>query len=681
MQITNKTKFIGQHEVAIAAKFLAVAVAVISFYFQDLAIIITDALGDEASYHILAVPFLFIFLLYRKRLLINASLRSGSKRAGSFIIHNFWLIVGLLLVITSVFAYWFGSYTFTPLVYHMLTLPVFTSGLILILFGDQVLKQLFFAVFFLFFLIPPPIEMLYSVGSILSDFSAHASNVLVNAFGVTSIISSQYGSPVITLTRPDQTLMSFSVDVACSGVYSLIGFVIFAFFIAYISRGKIFSKLAVLLAGIPLIIALNIIRISSILTIGYSFGDALAVQIFHSIGATVLMFMGTLILLLTTGKFIKSPKPNICFSCASNYVGNNCFDCGRVISPSKLRLAKGDPIKVGCILIMLILLIGIQAPVFALTEGPAQIITQTASGVQVNTETYPLPKISGYDLSFVYRDNDFELLSHQDASLIYSYEPLNASEPTIWVAVELATTTSSLHRWETCLVNYPLSQGLKPKVNSLDLRDVQIQENPPITARIFGFQYTNSNKTQAVIYWYTTATFSSENGTQAKQVKLSLIAYPQSPGQVEEYEAMLLPVAKTVSGYWEPTRTWTAVALMLSQNGLSLSASTAILLLGLIIYRLFLVHQEKISLKILYNKLSKQKQAIVQAVKSAEVQGNPTTNGVGIELEKIANLKNDGKWLENELVELELVGLIKNVLVNKDDKPFVMWKSNLRVLD
>ena len=64
--------------------------------------------------------------------------------------------------------------------------------------------------------------------------------------------------------------MNFSIDVACSGVYSLIGFVIFAVFIAYINRGKLYGKLAILLLGIPLIIVLNIIRITTILAIGNS---------------------------------------------------------------------------------------------------------------------------------------------------------------------------------------------------------------------------------------------------------------------------------------------------------------------------------------------------------------------------------------------------------------------------
>jgi len=229
--------------------------------------------------------------------MVRATLRQESQNTFSSFSKNLTGIVGILLCTTAFLAYWFGSYTFTPLEYHMLTLPVLVAGLTLILFNGKTLRQLAFPIAFLFFLTPPPTDILYSIGSTLSDLSALASNALANAFGMASTISAQYGSPLITITRPNQSIMNFSVDVSCSGVYSLIGFLIFAVFIAYITRGKLWNKFAILIIGIPLIIALNIIRITTILAIGYNFGNAVALQVFHTVGATVLMFIGTLILL------------------------------------------------------------------------------------------------------------------------------------------------------------------------------------------------------------------------------------------------------------------------------------------------------------------------------------------------------------------------------------------------
>lgn len=667
-----------QHRIAVIIKFVVITVAVIAFYFQDLNLVFSDALSNEATYHLLAIPFLFIYLLYRKRAMVNAALTEKTRNIKSTFTKNYTLLFGIALCATSVLVYWYGSYTFTPIEYHMLTLPVFTAGLILILFNVQMFIQLAFPVAFLFFLTPPPTEILYSVGSTLSDLSAHVSNAIVSAFGVASSISSQYGSPIITITRPDQTLMNFSIDVACSGVYSLIGFVIFAAFIAYINRGKIWSKLVILLAGIPLIIALNIIRITTILAIGNSYGDELALQVFHTVGATVLMFIGTLILLVVTEKFVKKPKPQPpCTSCNSSSTEEYCSSCGKIYKQLKTSLSKIDIAKVASIAIIVALLLTIQAPVFALTEGPAEILTQTPAGVQPNTENLPLPKIQGYNLSYVYRDTAFEETAGQDASLAYTYSSSDRSKETIWVAVEIAQTTGPLHRWETCLINYPISHGLKPRVSQLDLRDIQLQENPPITARYFAFQYHTTNQTQVVLYWYETATFNVDNQTQQKHVKISLIVYPDSPEGVAEAEALLLPVAEQVNGYWQPIKTWTAVALAISQNGLTFSAATVALLVALIVYRLILYRQEKNSLLILYGKLPTQTQQLVNAVKSAQKQGNPTTEGIAQELEKQTNSPVDRAWLKEKLAEAENAGLIKKALVNCEDKPAYAWRSQL----
>jgi exosortase len=669
---------LNQQSLAVAIKFAVIIAVIVAFYLQDLNLVFSNAISDEATYHILAIPILFGYLVYRKRKMVSATLTQSKQTFSSAFAKNFTPIVGVLLCTTAVLVYWFGSYTFTPIEYHMLTLPVLTAGLILILFNTQTLKQLLFPIIFLFFLTPPPTEILYSVGSTLSDLSAHASNAIANLFGIASTISAQYGSPIITITRPDQTIMNFSVDVACSGVYSLVGFLIFAVFIAYISRGKLWSKPIILLLGIPLIIALNIIRISTILAIGNAYGDQLALEVFHAMGATVLMFIGTLILLITTEKFIKKPQPQKnCLTCTSPTTPEVCPNCGKIGKQPKTKLNKTDLAKIASIAIVIALLLSIQAPVFALSEGPAQILVQTPSGLQPNTQTLPLPQIEGYNLSYVYRDSNFEKLSGEDASLVYAYGSTGPNKPTIWVAVELASTTGPLHRWETCLVNYPISQGLQPQVTQLDLTDIQTQANPPIVGRFFAFQYHNTNQTQAVLYWYTTATFNVDNQTQQKQVKLSLVAYPKTPEDVQQYKELLLPIAQSINDYWEPIKTWTTIALTISQNGLALSAATTILLLALIIYRVILGQQEKTSLLTLYSKLPQKNQLLIKAVENAKKQGNPTTNGIAEELAKLTNSEVNHEQLKDELEEAEKIGLIEKTLQNKEDKPAYAWKSLL----
>jgi exosortase len=332
---------LNQHRLTLALKFSVITIAVITLYFQDLSIIFSGALTTESTFHILAIPFIFVYLIYRKRKMVNASLvpSEGNKQAFQ---KYFSLLAGISLCSVAILTYWYGSYSFMPLEFHMATLPFMVAGLILVLFNPQTLKHLLFPVAFLIFLMPPPSEILFGIGSALANLSAVASNALTNVFGIQATLSSSNVGPIITIVRPDSTSIPFNVGVACSGIYSLIGFTIFAILIAYITAGKLRNKLLILAIGIPFMILLNIIRITVILAIGYSYGEALALEVFHSMGATVLMFIGTLILLGISEKVIKKPAPPppcpACTPTPKNPVAHFCSVCGKVFKYPKIKL-------------------------------------------------------------------------------------------------------------------------------------------------------------------------------------------------------------------------------------------------------------------------------------------------------------------------------------------------------
>ncbi len=689
VQIMNKTRIpkvavttsmLTHDRVALATKFSVIAIATIAFYFQDLSVIFNNALAEESTFHILAVPFLFLYMLYRKRKMVMATAQQSEVSSQAFLKH-FSTIIGCLLCVAATLTYWFGSYTFTPVEYHMITLPFFAAGIVLMLFNIQVLRQLIIPIAFLAFLIPPPAEVLYGIGSTLSNISAAASNALVNLFGINSVISSNYGSPLLTLVRPDQTQMSFSVDVACSGVYSLIGFVIFAVFIAYITRGSIRYKIVILLMSIPLIITLNILRLTAILAIGYNYGDAIALQVFHTIGATVLMFLGTLMLLAITEKVFKKPKPAPpCSKCSSLAISQKpsedfCFECGKLQNHPKAKLGKIDAVKITSIFLIIVFLVSVQAPVFALTEGPAQIVIQTPSGEeQGNTQI--LPQINGYVLSFIYRDTQFEELSGQDESLLYVYKS-NANGDSVWIAVEIAQNTISLHRWETCLVGTPIDQGYAPYVTQLELYDLQIQDNPPIIGRYFAFQDHTTNQTQVVLYWFETATFTINGTSQQKHVKISVISYPESPKDLSEAENQLLPFALTINDYWQPIKAWSVIALVISQNGMALTVTASALLIAIIFYRILFDQQKKRSLLIFYNKLPESDQFLLQAVSNTTKLHKSTTSTVAIEYQKLSKFSIPQFELIQKLDEFARIGLIKKALISQNDSPALRWKTTI----
>lgn len=667
-------------------KILILTVSTLTIFHQDLTIVFNDALQSETTSHILAIPFLFAYLIYRKRKILRAVIpleNSNQPKRTQYLP----VIAGALLAATAVLFYWHGSHTFTPLEYHMLALPIFVSGLMLILFNTQTTRQLAFPIAFLAFLMPPPSEILYIVGSALSVIGSEASAALAKIIGVSSAIISEYENPTIIVTRPDGSMLSFTVDIACSGVHSLIGFLLFAAFIAYIIRDKTWKKLAVIIVGLPLIYLLNIIRITTILVIGYHFGDALAMQTFHLLGGWILIFLGTLMLLTISEKTFKTrifaSAAEKCSQCSGipHLDQTFCQKCGKIIKPAKITVKKIDFAKIAAIIICIIFLTSIQTPVFALTKGPPTIIADTPSGQQNLMEI--LPQISEYSLVFLYRDTDFERIAKQDMSLVYLYAPQKSAsnQYPVKVAVEIASARSSLHRWEVCLITWPISKGFRPKAEQIELKDIELAQNPPIIGRYFVFNYTRTGYIQAVLYWYETATFKTNSTTQQKNVKISLIAYPENLDDLPNIESQLVNIAKIIVSYWQPIKTWSQISMIISQNSLNLTAATLITLVAIAILQAAETRREKRDNVKIYNKLSKQNRQIVEAIMKAEAEKEkeaaPTLSRIAAAYrEKTGEAIDEGQLLER-LSEIEKTEIIKSIIANQDDEPIQAWKTQI----
>ena len=686
----------------LAIKILPIAAVTIALFFQDLMLVFTDAIQSDTTSHILAVPILFAYLLYRKRKMLRAVIPLENQNQPK---NTKYLspIIGLLLCTTAVLLYWHGSYTFTPLEYHLIALPIFLAGLILAVFNPQTLRQLAFPIAFLFFLTPPPSEILYYVGAALQILSAESSTAIANLFGASSTLSTATGSPTITLTRPDASKLTFTVDIACSGIYSLIGFLIFIIFVAYITRDKLWKKTALFLIGLPLVYSLNILRITIMILMGYYYGEDTALQAFHLLGGWVLIFLGTLLLLIIAEKAFKTqifaPTTEKCQQCNQpnpQPSQNTCTTCGRILKPQNIKLTKIDISKLSAIIIAVILLLSIQAPVFALNANTIQttddrpwIVTNTPSGPQLrellpdeNTSDYI--RSANYSLSFEYRDTAFEALAKQDMSLIYTYTPMNTSDSTsnrteyfVWATVEIGTATSSLHRWETCLITWPLAHGNQAKAVQIELKDIQLIENPLIISRYFVFNQTSTNETQAVLYWFESATFSNNGSGQQKKMKISLITYPENMADIPQIENDLTALAKAITSYWQPIKTWSQITTIISQDGGNLAIVTTTLIAAITIFMLFETRRQRKTNRKVYEKLSEPNKQIIDVVKKTEKTARPTLNNMVTAYQNATKQSISEDQLLEKLLELENTGTIRSTVANVQDQPVQTWKTQI----
>jgi len=321
-------------------------------------------------------------------------------------------------------------------------------------------------------------------------------------------------------------------------------------------------------------------------------------------------------------------------------------------------------------------------PVFALTKGPAQVLTQSASGTQFNEVTDTsnnhvtiFPTIQGYTLSYSYEDKSFQQESGDEAALVYCYNPPNSTQPPLWVALQISDSVTSEHRWETCLINFPLSTGEEVTVRQLDLRDIQLESNPPMTGRYFAFQYISNNQTEVVLYWYETAIFDTNSTAQTKSIMISLIAVPSRGQSIYQLEADELPVAQAINSYWQPIQTWSTVALALSQNGLGLSAGAAAMLVLLVALQIYLNRREKQALSILFKKIPTQDQLLIKTVGKTK---NATTQALTTEFQRLSSssMPISQSRINQKLNEADRTGLIKKAVVSRDDKPFLIWKKS-----
>jgi len=674
----------SKSQATLTVKATAILLTALALYWQDLVVLANEAIQSEFMTHILAIPFLFAYLLYRKRKSLRAVIpfKTTEAKSKNPIFSN--VFVGALLCFLAIMIYWYGSYTFIPLEYHIVSLIVFIVGCVLIMFNTFTLRVLAFPIAFLIFLTPPPLEIVYDAGFLLSTLSSQAAYVILRAIGLPVSLTEQYETPVIALEKPDSPPLTFAVDIACSGIYSLIGFLIFAIFIAYISKGRTWKKATAFLIGFPLIYALNILRITVIVLIGNQYGIELAMQVFHLFGGWVLIFLGTLLLLIVSEKTLKiliftaKTKTKLCPECISDRreTQSFCAICGTFLRTSRIRLRKQDLTKIAAFFATVVLLSSIQVPIFALTQEPVEVILQTPAGQQVTTTI--LPEMPGYTSQFVYRDTRFEQIAKQDASLTYSYTSTSDNpNETIWVTIEIAKSRSNLHRWETCLITHPVKVGRPPRATQLDLRDVELLENPPIIGRYFAFQYTKTNQTQVILYWYESATFQTNSTSQQEYVKIGLIVLPENADNIQEIEDKLLPFAKAIVNHWQPIKTWSQVALALSQNGSTLIAITTLALTTIATAWIIQQLTEKKTNQRVYEKLSEKDKQMLLAVKKANRNHKGTTQEIASTYKTLNGEEIELETLHKRLNDMEELDLTKQRIANENDQPILKWKTNI----
>jgi exosortase len=514
-------------------------------YFQDLVQVFNLALTDLESQYILLVPFFAVFFLYRRRraLLIH--------RKNSF----FQDLFGVSLCLLALLVHVWGSYSFYPLQLHLLSLPIFVAGLMLVIFGADVLRILIFPVALLAFLSPFPLMFMDSYGGNLITSVADLVTFVLRPFLQVGL---SYKPVVIlsTVTAAGEPVQ-FSIGAACSGIYSLTAFLFCGVVFGYLAAGSPVRK--VVFAAISLIIAyfLNVLRISTMVLLGHFSGIGLAVDFFHLTGGLVLTFVGMLVLLFLGSRVLKLSflKRETMHSCpASQESATICRRCGLILGWPRVeinwrRLA----------IFSLFLLICADLILQASAINYNAVTQQGTTAVSFNPATGefgPLYNLTGWSTYYIGRDS----LSEETLGLKFvgnyvlsSDNATRAHSSDVFAYFEVSDLQSKFHTWEGCL-RY---QEIPMNIEKITYSTLFEESSNIIIGETIVASAPSINQTLVLFYWFDTLNLRTNETATVTSIKVTFIEYmPDTENQtaqtanIEASEAELFSIAQGLEKTW-----------------------------------------------------------------------------------------------------------------------------------
>jgi exosortase/archaeosortase family protein len=179
----------------------------------------------------------------------------------------------------------------------LLTMPFFVAGAVAVIFGVRVLWRQKWAVLFLFLAWTYPYTtVLLNVLNGFTSATLFAMNRIVSATHLATLEGSLSGGvfSIVHKGRP----FSLSVVSACSGVSSVVGFLLVGAAFLVTVRGKFLRKILWLVGGMVLLWTINLGRITLIFWSGRQFGEHFAIDVLHPFIGLVTFTIGVGIMIL-----------------------------------------------------------------------------------------------------------------------------------------------------------------------------------------------------------------------------------------------------------------------------------------------------------------------------------------------------------------------------------------------
>jgi exosortase len=223
---------------------------------------------DSENSHGLLVPLITAWLIWSRRSELE------KPEAPSY--------AGLALLVAGLLLYLGGTVGFVQL---MASVGVVTSlaGLAWFNLGTRPFRRVAFAFGFLLFAIPVPISVTSLIAFPLQIFATKVSAAVV---GMLSIPVYREGNMLYF------TNTQLEVAEACSGIRSMMAFLMLGTLFAYLTRGTILRRLLLVALAIPLSVVMNIVRVSGTGILASIYGDSVAQGFLHEFSGLAVFAVG-----------------------------------------------------------------------------------------------------------------------------------------------------------------------------------------------------------------------------------------------------------------------------------------------------------------------------------------------------------------------------------------------------
>ena len=259
-----------------------IAAVILGMYLPILIDLVRDWYTDDNYSHGFLIIPISLWLVWRKREILRTIPLESSK----------W---GIPIILVSLIIFILGTAGMEYFTARV-SLISLMFGVTLYLAGARFAREIWFAFFFLLFLIPAPYIIYYSATFPLQLLGSKVAAGLLGIFGVPHL---RQGNVIHLMDN-----YSLEVAEACSGLRSLVTLLALGALLAYLTQTRRWKAMTLFVATVPIAIAANIFRICATAIGAYGISKAVAEDFIHELSGTI-VFMFSLVCLLILSSVLK----------------------------------------------------------------------------------------------------------------------------------------------------------------------------------------------------------------------------------------------------------------------------------------------------------------------------------------------------------------------------------------